>query len=210
MISQLLFSQTFRLTCALLASSFPAVFAVGTVLDRWDSPLVLVIDALVVTVSLTAALVIQRWQVPLIVPKIETRRTWTAPPVGEWTSELPRAVVRRARAWGGLAAISWLGLAGLNAAAAEMATSTFGVAAHVTSGIAAGYLAMMSGRSKVEVVDGTMTSLGIFKDQSALIHRWREVQVAYVGPVKIWAPQADTGRGRGWVIGRCAVLRITR
>ena len=111
---------------------------------------------------------------------------------------------------GRAAAFSWLGLAGLNAAAAEMATSALGVAAHVTSGIAAGYLVMMSGRSKVDVVDETVTSLGILKDESAPIRRWRDVQVAHVGFVKIWAPQADTGRGRGWVIGRCAVLRITR
>jgi len=100
-ITRLLFSRAFRLTCALLATSFPAIFAVGTFLDHWDSPLAVILDALVVSVGLAVALVLQRWRVPLIEPKIEARRTLTAPLVGEWTSELPGTVLRRARAWGG-------------------------------------------------------------------------------------------------------------
>jgi hypothetical protein len=95
----------------------------------------------------------------------------------------------------------------VNVVAAFDARTTLGATAHALSALAAGILTLFSLRSKVTFHEGTLTSLGVLRDKSAVVHRIREVKSSTVGPLEVWAPQADTGESGGWVIAQCAILR---
>jgi hypothetical protein len=210
LIRMALLTVPVRLTCALLAASFPAVFAMGSVIDSWDSPAVLVLDVFVVVCALAAATVIQRWHRPPVDDGRASRGA-TRYARGQWSPELSPALLRRSRVWGSLALMAWLGAVVVDVLGAVQASSALETAAYTISAAAAGYLAVLSLRSRVTILDGALTSFGILRDETADVVRWRDVQVSHLGPVGVWAPQIDTGHASsGWVIGRCSVLVLGR
>jgi hypothetical protein len=200
-------TSMFRILCSLLAFSFPAVFA----LDPTEGPtgwVGLTTSVLIVAACLIWAVVIQRWRAPLI-DTSEPRRRGSDPwPVGKWQSEIPNALLDRARTWGRIVAFGCAVAAALNAAQLTSG-STLAIAAHAASMLGAVALGAFALRSGVSVSGSQVQDLGVLGDRELSYQRFREVVVSRLGPLSVWAPQLDDDSARGQLLGRCARLART-
>lgn len=197
----------FRLFCSLLAFSFPAIFA----LDPTEGPTGWVgqtMSVLIVAAFLIGAVVIQRWRPPLI-DTSEPRRRGSDPwPVGKWQSEIPNAVLDRARTYGRIVAFGCAVTAALNAI--QLTTGgPIAIAAHAASMLGAIGVGAFALRSRISVPGSQVQDLGLLGDRELSYQRFREVVVSRLGPLSVWAPQLDDGSPRGETLGRCARLART-
>ena len=197
----------FRILCSLLAFSFPAIFA----LDPTQGPtgwVGLTASVLIVVACLMGAAVIQRWRAPLIDTSESRRRGSDSWPVGKWQSEIPSALLGRARTWGRIVAFGCAVAAALNAAQLTSG-GPLAIAAHAASMLGAVALGVFGLRSGISVSGSQVQDLGVLGDRELSYQRFREVVVSRLGPLSVWAPQLDDESPRGYLLGRCARLART-
>lgn len=198
----------FRILCSVLAFSFPLTVALDDVMQGTTGWVELTASVLIVAACLIGAVVFQRWRAPLV-DTSESRRRGSDPwPVGQWQSEIPTAILDRARTWGRIVAFGCAVAAALNA---TQLTSVGPIAtvAHAASMLGAIALGAFALRSRISVSGSQIQDLGVLGDQELSYRRFREVVVSRLGPLSVWAPQLDDESPRGHLLSRCARLART-